>query len=37
MGIYVGVGHLWLVGPLTRTLEAYRLGEGGAWMEPEEP
>lgn len=33
-----GVGHLWLVDPLAKTLEAYRLHEGqwlriGAWAD----
>lgn len=27
----VGVGHVWLVDPIARTLEAYRL-EGGRWV-----
>lgn len=33
MGIYAraGVGHLWFVDPLLRTLEVYRL-DGGRWM-----
>lgn len=26
-----GVGHVWLLNPITRTLEVYRL-EGGRWM-----
>jgi Uma2 family endonuclease len=33
MGIYarVKVGHLWLVNPLVRTLEVYRLDGDGTW------
>lgn len=27
-----GVAHLWLVDPLVRTIEAYRLNEGGLWV-----
>jgi len=30
-----GVAHAWLVDPVARTLEAYRLGHGGRWSEPE--
>lgn len=34
MAIYAraGVGNLWLVDPLTRTLEVYRLEQGGRWF-----
>jgi Uma2 family endonuclease len=28
-----GVGHVWLVDPTARTLEAYTLGESGRWRE----